>query len=178
MLKVLYLTGAERGRIAEIMSPNLTPEQLRAIAAELRQENKILAIKLYREATGSSLAEAKEAVEALAAAFLTPEEAPSAPVYTGLTPEKRLAVLAAMRARKKIEAIKIYREATGHGLAESKNAVEAMEAEAKSGAASAPASVSESRTPMPAFDPFAEKKKSGCFGVLLLVLAAILLILW
>ncbi len=50
----------------------------------------------------------------------------------------------------KIEAIQFYREATGVGLKEAKDAVEAMEA---------------SLEPRPAGsrDPFA--KKSGCFGV-------------
>lgn len=157
------------------MSPNLTPEQFLAISAEMRQGNKIQAVKLYREATGCGLAEAKNAVESMEAGFSHSTEAAELPptFRSGLTPELRSKVLAALRAKKKIEAIKNYREATGLGLAESKDAVEAMEGEARQGAAATPRIVSEPRTPLPAFDPFDEKKKSGCFGVLMLVIGAL-----
>lgn len=53
----------------------------------------------------------------------------------------------------KIEAIKIYREATGLGLAESKSAVEMVEAELKS----------QGQLPV-------ESKKSGCFALISLLL--------
>jgi hypothetical protein len=56
---------------------------------------------------------------------------------------------------KKIEAIKIYREATGLGLAESKYAVEMVEAELRSTAQLPP------------------KAKSGCFALLSLLLILI-----
>lgn len=56
---------------------------------------------------------------------------------------------------KKIEAIKIYREATGLGLKESKDAVEVVESELRGGGQ------------LPA------KTKSGCFALLSLILILI-----
>ncbi len=158
---------------APVMSDPLSPDQIRAIGDQLRNGNKILAVKLFREAAGCSLLEAKNAIEAMddrysGAVEATPSRTPT-PTRTGLTPEVRSAVLTALRKGNKIEAIKIYREATGLGLAESKDAVEAMEGESDQ----APRLVPEGRTPLPAFDPFEEKKKSGCFGVLMLVIGAL-----
>lgn len=64
-------------------------------------------------------------------------------------------VHAAVFAGRKIEAVKAYREATGEGLKESKEAVEAMEAELR---ASAPGRFSPTTT------------KGGCMPVLLVLL--------
>jgi len=47
---------------------------------------------------------------------------------TALSPDSQSAVAAALRAGNKIEAIKLYRAATGADLKSSKDAVEAMEA--------------------------------------------------
>lgn len=47
--------------------------------------------------------------------------------HPNLSPEAEEEVRAALASRRKIEAIKIYREATGLGLKESKEAVEAMQ---------------------------------------------------
>ncbi|MGE3691355.1 MAG: ribosomal protein L7/L12 [Novosphingobium sp.] len=46
-------------------SEGLTPGRMEAIRGALLAKNKIMAIKLYREATGIGLAEAKSAVEAM-----------------------------------------------------------------------------------------------------------------
>lgn len=54
----------------------------------------------------------------------------AAPLPEGALPEIQAAVFAG----RKIDAIKLYREATGIGLAEAKEAVEAMEAELRAGA--------------------------------------------
>ncbi|MGC3996344.1 MAG: ribosomal protein L7/L12 [Anaeromyxobacter sp.] len=54
----------------------LTPDQQRQVAAELRAERKIQAIKLYREFTDVGLKEAKDAVEAMEAAGLTSDLSP------------------------------------------------------------------------------------------------------
>ena len=84
-----------------------------------------------------------------------------------LTNAAREEVEAAVFAGRKIEAIKAYREATGEGLKESKEAVEAMETELR---AAHPGR----------FNPTASK--GGCMPVLLLVLllfpAAALLAAW
>jgi len=49
------------------MAPELTPEQLRKIDDLLAAGSKIQAIKVYREATGLGLKEAKEAIDDVAA---------------------------------------------------------------------------------------------------------------
>lgn len=84
---------------------------------------RIEAIKLYRDMTGVGLKEAKETVEALV------REAPTveAPRITPLPGEPFDAqMIALVQTGQKIEAIKRYREATGVGLKEAKEAVEAL----------------------------------------------------
>jgi ribosomal protein L7/L12 len=84
----------------------------------------IAAIKLYREHTGAGLAEAKSAVEALAAGRPIERRSPEA---DGITPDSLEGqVLALVRARRKIEAIRLYRQQTSLGLKEAKDAVEAL----------------------------------------------------
>ena len=92
--------------------PALQPELDRLIAAG----QKIMAIKHYREATGVGLKEAKDAVEARMV-----DAPPAGPAQPALQPElDRL-----IAADQKIMAIKHYREVTGVGLKEAKDAVEA-----------------------------------------------------
>jgi len=90
---------------------------------------KIEAIKLYRQIFDVGLKEAKEAVEKLEAG--EPLVVTSVSVTsTGANVEQaaRMAeVVQLMRAGKKIEAIKVYRQIFGVGLKEAKDAVEAME---------------------------------------------------
>ena len=93
------------------------------VAAALARGNKIEAIKLLREATGLGLAEAKHAIDA----GLAGADAVDA-MATRPTHEATLAhVTAALRAGKKIEAIRLYREFAGVGLKEAKDAVDQME---------------------------------------------------
>ena len=84
----------------------------------LRRGEKIEAIKRHRELHGVSLQEAKEAIDARAAALAPP---PSSGTLV-IDPE----LAAAMRANQKIAAIKRYRELYGVGLKEAKDAVEAI----------------------------------------------------
>jgi ribosomal protein L7/L12 len=85
----------------------------------LDQGRKIEAIKVFREATGSGLAEAKEAVDSLEKGRELVSEAKPG---DGLENE----LLSLLKQRKKIEAIKVYRSETGAGLKEAKDAVEAL----------------------------------------------------
>lgn len=165
------------------MNRDLSSDELAAITGEIKRGNKIAAIKIYRDATGSDLKDAKEAIEAFMQVF---DASPSAPPplpsmlesiienARELSAEERNGIVAALRRRNKIEAIKLFREATGLGLAESKTAVEDLERNLppapSPGAGHRPASP-DSRTPMPNWDPFEEKKKSGCFGVLVAAFA-------
>lgn len=84
----------------------------------LHQGRKIDAIKVYREHSGAGLAQAKEFVESLAAG-----EQPRASNVDDAFERELLNLL---RACEKIQAIKIYRDRTGVGLKEAKDAVESL----------------------------------------------------
>ena len=100
--------------------PAQDPEVLEALASG----KKILAIKRYRELTGLGLKESKDAVERLQA------QGPRSPVpraaVAGGDPSQDPQILEALAGGKKILAIKRYRELTGLGLKESKDAVDRM----------------------------------------------------
>lgn len=100
----------------------------------LQSGQKIQAIKLYREDTGASLADAKAAVERMEPALrmsLVPPGDPqmlAAPVMPNNAPDAlKREVEALLTQGKKIQAIKLYHEQTGQGLREAKQAVERME---------------------------------------------------
>lgn len=95
----------------------------RDVVEALRRGAKIEAIKLYREATGTGLAEAKSVVEALEQSLRTgqlPEEAVMLP------DDLEHALIEDLRSGNFISAIKRHRDATGSGLYESKQAMEAL----------------------------------------------------
>ena len=95
---------------------------------------KIMAIKRWRELTGLGLAESKAAVDALFGQGLPPplSSVPQGHGFLptqgpkGPTPELAAEARALVASGKKIEAIKRWREATGLGLKEAKDAVEAL----------------------------------------------------
>lgn len=93
-----------------------SPEQL------LRAGKKIEAIKRYRELTGVGLKEAKDAVEALEAGR-APAALPSKSQLLRQVSDSEIE--AQIRSGHLIDAIKLYREKTGVGLKEAKDAVEA-----------------------------------------------------
>jgi ribosomal protein L7/L12 len=103
------------------MNDQLTSQTEQEIAGLLAAGNKIEAIKRYREITGLGLKEAKDAVEAMAEG--RPVRQP------GSAPVGDPGVTTLIFAGRKIEAIKRYREITGLGLKEAKDAVEAMTSE-------------------------------------------------
>ena len=89
------------------------------IQALLAAGRKIEAIKRYREATGAGLAAAKETVEAI-------ERNEPLPERKSLDSAFENEIVGLLEGGKKIEAIKLYRERTGVGLKEAKDAVEAV----------------------------------------------------
>ena len=105
---------------------------------------KIEAIKLFRERMGAGLKESKDAVEAIQRG-----EAPPASSSGDRAFEDEVATL--LEQGQKIEAIKRYRERTGVGLKEAKDAVERM-AERRG---------------------LAPSQGVGCFGVVLLALMSL-----
>jgi len=94
----------------------------KAIEAEIREllvlGDKIAAIKRYREATGGGLAEAKTAVEFMESVGSVPERLQ--PDNPDLTHQ----IVNLLGRGEKIAAVKLYREQTGSGLKEAKEAVE------------------------------------------------------
>lgn len=92
--------------------------ELRALLAE---GQKLEAIRRYREATGAELAAAKEAVEALER---EQRHVTSESVDSDLEAE----IVGLLQGLKKMDAVKLYRERTGLGLKEAKDAVEAIAA--------------------------------------------------
>jgi len=89
------------------------------LLALLQSGQKIPAVKLYRERTGTGLKDAKEAVEALQRG----EGLPPLPDPASVPEEE---IVGLLRAGRKIDAIKLYREQSGNGLAEAKQAVEQL----------------------------------------------------
>ena len=144
-------------------------QQIKELAAE---GNKIAAIKLYRETTGTSLAEAKDAVEAImrgeSVTFPTPAQV-GAPDPFLEDQIKRL-----LAERKKIEAVRMYREAYRSGLKEAKDAVDLIQAEMRREGYSG-------MLPTPAIsnDPFAEEAQRNrrflvlAFSLVLIVIAGL-----
>ena len=96
------------------------PSASERIEREIAAGRLISAIKLYREETGAGLKQAKDAVERMRAEL---SAVPSRPGAVNL--DRVQQELAAGRI---IDAIKLYREATGVGLKEAKDAVERMQA--------------------------------------------------
>jgi len=157
------------------MNHDLSPEHRRAIQSALQRGSKIEAVKLYRDATGAR--DSKDAVEAMPVDPIPVAGLPSLLPTTGMTPERMNAIVSAISRGQKIEAIKLYREATGLGLAESKDAVEAMEIQPPGSSPVNPGQlVPEGRTPLPQWDPFEEKKK-GCLGVVALLIGIVVVLL-
>jgi ribosomal protein L7/L12 len=102
----------------------ISDNDLEAVRAEVRAGRKIEAIKLLREATGLGLAEAKQFVERLEH---DPGAAPSD--LEELSDSDVQQIQAAIFAGDKIGAIRLHREASGMGLKESKDFIEALDAE-------------------------------------------------
>ncbi len=125
--------GGSRPNMQVSNSAALRDPQVQAFIAS---NQKINAIKRYRELTGSDLKTAKDAIDRAAAnpsampvgdpsaALATPTAAPPTPVKLNAADEVRIRDL--IRSGDKIAAIKAYREVTGTGLKEAKDTIDAM----------------------------------------------------
>lgn len=107
---------------------SLNPEQLAEIQHDLATNSTIVAIKKVRDWTGLGLAEAKALVDFLSqGGHLATQESKPATLSTGLSDDQLLTKLKSLvQAGQKIQAIKIYREATGVGLKEAKDFVDQL----------------------------------------------------
>lgn len=90
------------------------------IRALLADGQKLEAIKLYREETGYALADAKQAVEDIEAGRSPTQPAPDAP------DDIEREALRLLENGKTIEAVKLYRNATGVGLKEAYKYVQSL----------------------------------------------------
>jgi len=99
----------------------------RELRSLLQQGRKIEAIKLYRELTGAGLAEAKHAMDAMLADTNLRMPLPE-PASSGEALDVEAELLRLLHEGQKIEAIKRYREWSGAGLKDAKDAVEALAA--------------------------------------------------
>ena len=147
--------------------PSLSPDQVQQIHEYIHNQQLIHAIKLYREATGVGLAEAKAAVEDMARGEAVKPPAGSVDYDNPILDAKIKSLLSKGQ---KIDAIKIYREEYGVGLKEAKDVVDRIEMSMKR---------SGSSMNMPyesaiGSDPFAERP-SGSRGILLVAAVSILL---
>lgn len=93
------------------------------IVEMLERGQKIDAIRIYREATGVGLAEAKSFVEGLERSLTTGELPPEA---GGDEPAHDADLVELLRSGSKLQAIKQYRERHGVGLKEAADAIERM----------------------------------------------------
>ena len=104
-------------------------QKLKEVKRLVQEKRMIDAVKLYREITGAGLKEAKDAVEAIARGEPVQINNVVTTHVGGATDqaEKMKDVVRLIKDGNKIEAIKTFREATGVGLKEAKDAVEAIE---------------------------------------------------
>ena len=105
--------------------PGLTPDQVQKIHKLLHDRQLIQAVKLYHDVTGVSLAEAREAVEAMARNEFTK---PPSGVRNYDDPVLESKIKSLLSKGKKMEAIKIYRAEYSTSLQEATVAVERVEA--------------------------------------------------
>jgi ribosomal protein L7/L12 len=124
-----FVDAVERG---ELPTPHAAPTPSSpgsdALVSQLhellRRGSKIEAVKIYRETTGLGLKEAKDFVDSLERGERPTMPSMSVPPFNRATVDWMEQVKAQLRKGNKIEAIKIYRDATGLGLKEAKDAVE------------------------------------------------------
>ena len=145
----------------EIIMPTLHPEQVEQIHEYIHHQQLIHAIKLYREATGVGLAEAKGAVEAMARGEAIKH--PSGTMdYDNPVLEAKIKSL--LSRQQKVDAVNIYRDEYGVGLKDAKDAVDRIEASMKRG-------VSSMNPPYESAisaDPFADNDAGGRRSMVLL----------
>jgi ribosomal protein L7/L12 len=133
--------------------PGLTPEHVQKIHKLLHDRQLIQAVKVYRDATGVSLAEAKRAVEEMARNEFTK---PPSGVRNYDDPVLESKIKSLLSKGKKIDAVKIYRAEYGTSLKEATDAVERI-------AASMPRELISAMPYEPAIggDPFADEDETG-----------------
>jgi len=148
----------------------LSANQEQLIKGLISNDNKIAAIKVYREATGVGLKEAKDAVEAMERGEPVMDSAPI-PFATQNDALLEEQIKQLLLKNQKIQAVKIYREAYNCGLKDAKDAVDATEAQMRR-----ERRTSLSSAPIISDDPFAEDTQRNR-NFLVLLIAVVLLVI-
>lgn len=148
----------------------ISSDQEHQIKGLLAKGQKVAAVKLYRELTGVGLKEAKDAVEAVEVGAPIKFPVPAQVGEPDAFLENRIKRL--LSERKKIEAVKIYREAYNCGLKEAKDAVDLIQVEMRRDGYSSPPSA-----PAISNDPFAEDATSYRARLIVFVVLALLIFL-
>lgn len=106
-------------------------DSLSEVREQIKRGKKIEAIRIYREITGASLKEAKDAVQAIEmgrpVSAVSQAAIGSAPAAFASSAEAMDEIKRLLRGGNKIEAIKVHREAFNTGLKDAKDAVDAIE---------------------------------------------------
>jgi ribosomal protein L7/L12 len=105
---------AQTLNLADMIISNDTLQKVQALLA---QNQKVRAVKVVKDETNCSLKEAKDYIDQLGLQKVTPS-------FNGSVDDELRALLAAGR---KLEAVKLYKEQSGLGLAASKDYVEKLE---------------------------------------------------
>ena len=145
--------------------PGLTPDQVQNIHKLLHDRQLLQAVKVYRDATGVSLAEAKEAVEEMAR---NEYSKPQAGVRNYDDPVLEGKIRSLLSKGKKIDAVKIYRAEYGTSLKDATDAVERIQA-------AMPRAEAMPYEPAIGQDPFAEDETNRGRIILLGVVLSFLL---
>jgi len=126
------LEALDMGLPGEALAASFTAPQTaleHEIRPLLRAGRKISAIRLYQERTGTSLREARQAVEALGAPATSASATLAPPRPPRHTADLMHEIRPLLRAGRKISAIRLYQERTGVSLREARQAVEQLERE-------------------------------------------------
>ena len=148
---------------------SISPQQEEQIKEFIDQRRMIDAIKLYREATGVGLKEAKDAVTEM----WHGKSVQSPPIDPDLQGDALLEeqIKRLLAKRQKIQAVKLYRETYNCGLKEAKDAVDAIEIGMRTGNYSNMQS-----TPAIRDDPFAEDSQRNRRFLAILIAVVLLVI--
>lgn len=148
--------------------PALTPQQVQEIHDLIHRRHWLQAIQVYRDATGVSLAEAKEAVEEMVHNELTK---PPSGVRRYDDPVLEAKIRSLLSRGKKMDAIQIYRDEYDVSLKEARDAVERIASAMPGGPVSGVPYESAIGK-----DPFADDEATGRRALLVLGVAAAILL--
>jgi ribosomal protein L7/L12 len=113
----------ERSQLASV---TLGPADVAHITQLLRDQQKVAALQYFHDKVGGNVGDAKDAIEAIEAALRDASMPPPIPTAVARSPQMT-EVHELVKAGKKIEAVKAYRELTGLGLREALTVVEGIE---------------------------------------------------